>query len=217
MKKLLIILMFFCSTNGFAQDIIVKKDGSTIAAKVLEITQNEIKYKKFNNQNGPIYNILKTEVFSINYSNGSKDVFNSTNSSEVNRSINYTRNTNNQINKGLQIQKDQLLVSADNWEKAGVFLGTLIGVGGGLSSLLFLDGTASYIVAGSCLGAGALTAMICGGIANNKRDEANVISSIPIIKQDLNFGNYHISACVNCINDKQIKRNIIGLGFEVKF
>lgn len=58
-----------------AQDVIVKKDGSTIIAKVSEVNQGDIKYKKFSNQSGPTYTINKAEVLAINYENGEKDSF----------------------------------------------------------------------------------------------------------------------------------------------
>lgn len=38
-----------------AQDVIVKRDGSTIISKVLEVNTGDIKYKKFSNQGGPTY------------------------------------------------------------------------------------------------------------------------------------------------------------------
>ena len=53
-----------------AQDIIVKKDGSTIVSKVLEVNTDNIKYKKFSNQNGPTYTINLTDVMAVNYENG---------------------------------------------------------------------------------------------------------------------------------------------------
>ena len=53
--------------SSSAQDVIVKKDGSTILSKVLEVNPADIKYKKFNNPNGPIYTIDKSEIMSINY------------------------------------------------------------------------------------------------------------------------------------------------------
>ena len=56
-------------------DIITLKDGSDIQAKVTEIGENEIKYKKFENQSGPAYTMKKVEIFMIRYANGSKDVF----------------------------------------------------------------------------------------------------------------------------------------------
>ena len=60
-----------------AQDVIVKRDGSTILSKVLEVNTADIKYKKFSNQNGPTYTINISDVMVINYENGEKDTFNS--------------------------------------------------------------------------------------------------------------------------------------------
>lgn len=56
---------------AMAQDIIVKKDGSTIISKVLEISDTQIKYKTHDNLNGPTYTISSSEVLRINYPNGS--------------------------------------------------------------------------------------------------------------------------------------------------
>lgn len=74
MKKIFVLLSFV-SLNVSAQDVIVKKDGSTILSKVLEVNQNDIKYKKYSNQNGPTYTIGKSDIISINYENGDKDMF----------------------------------------------------------------------------------------------------------------------------------------------
>ncbi len=46
-------------------------------SKVLEVQTDIIKYKKWSNQSGPTYSIKITDIFSINYKNGEKDVFNS--------------------------------------------------------------------------------------------------------------------------------------------
>ena len=75
MKQLLVMFMLLCSTAIFAQDVIVKKDGSTILAKVLEVNTDNIRYKKHSNLNGPTYTIGKSEIMSINYENGEKEVF----------------------------------------------------------------------------------------------------------------------------------------------
>ena len=81
MKKCVIMLMLLMASVGArAQDIIVKKDGSTITSKVLKITANEIEYKKFTNQDGPTYTVEKSEVLSINYENGERDTFSQTTS-----------------------------------------------------------------------------------------------------------------------------------------
>lgn len=69
--------LFLLSMVGMAtaQDVIVKTDNSTILSKVLEITNTEIKYKKWSNQDGPTYSIDRSEVTSINYQNGEVETF----------------------------------------------------------------------------------------------------------------------------------------------
>lgn len=71
LRKISVTLFLFCLVGlATAQDVIVMKDQSTVMTKVLEITSTEIKYKKWNNQDGPTYSILRSEVASINYENG---------------------------------------------------------------------------------------------------------------------------------------------------
>ena len=51
--------MLFAGRYALAQDVIVKQDGGTILSKVLEIGTQEIAYKKWNSQDGPVYKIAK--------------------------------------------------------------------------------------------------------------------------------------------------------------
>ena len=83
MRKFVALLSLFVSFSVFAQDVIVKKDGSTIISKVYEVGRNEVKYKKYSNLNGPIYSIAKKEVMAINYENGDKDDFDKTRNKDV--------------------------------------------------------------------------------------------------------------------------------------
>ena len=57
--------MLFAGRYALAQDVIVKQDGGTILSKVLEIGTQEIAYKKWNSQDGPVYKIAKDQVLSI--------------------------------------------------------------------------------------------------------------------------------------------------------
>lgn len=85
MKQVLFIAIL-CLISSFihAQDIITMKDGSEIKAKVVEMGVNEIKYKKFENLDGPIYVLTKSDVFMIKYENGQKEVIQvETNKTEV--------------------------------------------------------------------------------------------------------------------------------------
>ena len=75
MKKLL-LLVFVCSTFILnAQDKILQNNGEEISAKVIEITPDMVKYKKFTNQDGPVYSIYKKDVQSIRFEDGSTETF----------------------------------------------------------------------------------------------------------------------------------------------
>jgi len=75
--RLLISLALFLvvSYKSYGQDVIVKKSGEEINAKVEQINDSDIKYHKADNQTGPLYTILKSDIFMIRYANGTKDVF----------------------------------------------------------------------------------------------------------------------------------------------
>jgi len=64
--------------STFAQDVITLKSGEEIQALVQEIGDIDVKYKKFDNRNGPTYSLKKSDIFMIRYANGSKDVFTET-------------------------------------------------------------------------------------------------------------------------------------------
>ena len=69
-------MFLLSSVVCMAQDVITKKDGTDISAKVLEISDSAIKYKKFDNQEGPTYVISTSDILLIRYENGEKDIFN---------------------------------------------------------------------------------------------------------------------------------------------
>lgn len=77
MKKFrLILFLTVCLFPVFAytQDIITLRNGDEIQAKVTEVMQDEIKYKRFDNLEGPVYSMNKSEIFSIKYESGHKEV-----------------------------------------------------------------------------------------------------------------------------------------------
>lgn len=68
-------LLMFMVVNLNAQDIITKQNGDDIKAKVLEISDTEILYKKYDLLDGPTYTEKKSEILIIRYENGMKDIF----------------------------------------------------------------------------------------------------------------------------------------------
>ncbi|MCU0341401.1 MAG: hypothetical protein MUE30_16100, partial [Spirosomaceae bacterium] len=63
------------NTNGQNKDIIVKLDKSQIEAKVVEISETTIKYRKYQNLEGPIYSINVSDVSHIVFTNGSTEYY----------------------------------------------------------------------------------------------------------------------------------------------
>jgi hypothetical protein len=74
-------------------DIITLKNGDEILAKVIEINTTEIKYKRCDNLEGPLNVIRKSEVFSIKYSNGTKEIIKNVESGYNNNLENRVRPT----------------------------------------------------------------------------------------------------------------------------
>lgn len=73
LKTILIVLFITISFKSFSQDIIIKNDKTELKVKVLELTDDVIKYRKFEMLDGPIYSIKKPDVFMIIYKNGTKE------------------------------------------------------------------------------------------------------------------------------------------------
>jgi hypothetical protein len=73
MRKLLLTLLActFCLISQ-AQDILIKRNGDELEVKVLEINLDEIRYKRFDNLEGPVISVAKSDVFMIKYENGTK-------------------------------------------------------------------------------------------------------------------------------------------------
>ena len=108
MKEIkLLILTAICMTSSdtFAQDLIVKKDGSVIQAKVTKVGTSEVEYKKWSNQDGPQYSIEIAAILAINYKNGDKETFDNVSASRNNQAA--KTQTEGQQNV-IQIQTEDL-------------------------------------------------------------------------------------------------------------
>ncbi|MCB9204054.1 MAG: hypothetical protein H6603_03655 [Flavobacteriales bacterium] len=77
---LLTLSLCLASILSFSQDMIIMRNADEVEAKVLEINDNEVKYKKYSNPDGPTYTVDRDFIFMIKYANGEKEVFNTDNS-----------------------------------------------------------------------------------------------------------------------------------------
>jgi len=93
MKNILLFILFVCSSNIIqAQDTLSMRSGENILVKVIEVSNvrlkqkntfkgyievgtAEVKYKKLDNLNGPVFSMLKSDLLMIKYQNGTSDDF----------------------------------------------------------------------------------------------------------------------------------------------
>jgi hypothetical protein len=139
MKKLLLLLKLSTITGiTFAQDNIVLNNGDEINAKIYEIGSTEIKYKKFNNQDGPIYYKSKDEILYIKYANGEKEMFGKNEESNTN---------SNTVDKKVLISGRSIFNYTNTFEDDLVSTSNLeltASVGGFLTRNFVLGGSLSY-------------------------------------------------------------------------
>lgn len=76
MKFLLRFLFLFCCfTTLNAQDTLIKKTGDTLLIRLTEIGIDELRYKRFDYQEGPVFVISKAEVRLVIFQNGARESF----------------------------------------------------------------------------------------------------------------------------------------------
>ena len=74
MKNLLLFILFARLSNIIkAQDTLTMRSGENLIVKVIEVGSSEVKYKKVENLNGPVFATLKSDIYLIRYENGTKD------------------------------------------------------------------------------------------------------------------------------------------------
>lgn len=77
MRKFIVSVFALLSSLCFAsaQDYINKTDGSKIKAKVEEITPEQIKYRLYDEPNGPLYVMNRSDVLLIAFESGRSELF----------------------------------------------------------------------------------------------------------------------------------------------
>lgn len=213
-----------------AQDVIVKKDGSTILSKVLEVTSSEVKYKKFSNQEGPTYTIKVSELQAINYQNGEKDSFMGTQTESVHVETVAPQTTFNQ-NPQQQYNDVQLLraYKADQndiqkykrLKNIGWISGaSMVAIGAILPFAISIEDYVHYlIVVGIPIASGGIiagTTMIL--VADHNIKKYNSLQSVSILQQEFHLGKQtNLTADVNVLNDNFTNQKTLGLGFHLNF
>lgn len=135
--KLILIAVFLITTSiAKAQDVIVKKDNSTILSKVTRISEAEIEYKKWSNLDGPTYTLNIAEIASINYQNGEIEYFSNKPESPTNNQVTTNQQSEN-INQKTDVPTNGLM------KRSGKYL-TLDGIVLSDNEVLELVGYENY-------------------------------------------------------------------------
>ncbi|MGM0582920.1 MAG: hypothetical protein ACQETL_19745 [Bacteroidota bacterium] len=77
-----LFFLILSSAQVQSQDVIYTEDQKEIEAKVNEITPELIKYKNYDQRNGPIRSIQKSKVYMIIYEDGKREIFKDSEKSE---------------------------------------------------------------------------------------------------------------------------------------
>lgn len=105
MKKVLsLVILVTCSLSLNAQDILVRRNGEVENVKVLEVSPTEVKYKKTNNEDGPIFIEKRSNLYSVKYKNGEVQVFN-----EIEEDNSFPKDSAQK-----EVKKEELSISNDN-------------------------------------------------------------------------------------------------------
>lgn len=145
MKIVSTLLFFFCFLSfSYSQDVLFFKNGDELNSKVLEISSTEVKYRKWDNVDGPIYSVNKNELFMIKYQNGVKEVFKEE-AQIVNGAPLADKNKYHELNMKLYKNKLRAGIGITAAGGAALIIGSsLLGYGEYLNS--FDDGTVPFVV-----------------------------------------------------------------------
>ena len=210
----------------YAQDVIVKKDGTTIMAKVLSVGTTTVEYKKWSNQDGPTYTIEKSELLSINYANGEKDVFEEPVKTGTPAPV-VTTPTPSYTQEDISYAVSRAVSQTAYKSTAG--RGKIIG-GSLLIALVGVPGLSVFIpllIADSPFwvsfipGFVGLTSTCIGAyLIKDGRDEkwaAMHTHQIPVLQHDFKVGDYTLTPSVDIYNNRMTKQKGIGAGLAFRF
>ena len=239
MKKVVTLLLAMVATVGaWAQDVIVKTDGSTVLCRVVEINGTDVIYLKWSDLNGPRYVMDRSMINNINYQDGRQDKFGGQTSNAYSPGNQQTGSWEYNDNALLAMDQarnfkqpeDPNLKKAKKFKKIGWIVGgalTAVGLGV-LSWGIYIgydecwnwpsDWVPQLAVGSGLILGGVTTATICLVKAKKLEQQAKAIASAPIIEHEFSFGNgKSLAAGVDVIRDNFSHRMTVGVGLRFNF
>lgn len=234
MKKIFLLMLFLCSMSVWAQDVIVKKDGSTVVCRILEVTKTEVIYKKWSDLQGSNYIVNQKDLTAIHHENGTKTTFDAAPAvpAETAPSANAQPLTDADLLKMAGVQdgtlQHEMIQKAKRLKKVGWIVGgSMFAIGGALT----IAGGADLFDsdAGFLLGCSAGPILVVGGIitttsclvrAKNLKKKASPfsVSSAPLFQQDFKLKNgTTLSPSLDILKDNTQRNTTFGVGLTYNF
>jgi hypothetical protein len=200
--------------------VIVKKDGSTIVCRVVELTATEITYKKWSDLNGSNYVMDRSLASAINYENGKKETL-----GEVQNQY-----TPGNQNDGVQQYNDRALLALDaatkvHPSKKAKRLKKTAWIGGGIAAfvgIMFIanntESNEEAMIGGIFIGAGTIWTTSFLLAANHQKKKAEMLQSSAIYQYDIKLSHgTSLSAGLDMLSDRTLGNNTLGLGLRYNF
>lgn len=237
--------MLICVASAFAKDVITKTDGTKLDAKVEEITETVIKYRKATNPTGPIYTIPIASVATILYENGDTDTFNelvSTSPLPISQSLSPsddelmriadTQTFNTQfgyvsdtellnIYKNEQypesLRKKAKTYRLVGWIGGAAIFGALVPLGIVLLSDVYVEGGITMGI--GIIGSAAWTVgfnMKANSLMKQARQMQSYSATV-IESEMMQFGNNKLTAGINVMGNQMVNSHSLGLSVGLNF
>ena len=222
-------MLFLCSMSVWAQDVIVKKDGSTVVCRVLEVTKTEVIYKKWSDLQGSNYIVNQKDLTAIHHENGTRTTFDAapTVPAETAPPANAQPMTDAELLKMAGVQADtpqyEMIRKAKRLKRAGWISGGIMLAAGALITGCFdsFDDEIYGLTVGPLLmGGGIITTTACLVRAKNLKKKASrlFVSSAPLYQQDFKLKNGTIlSPSLDILKDNTQRNTTFGVGLTYNF
>lgn len=225
MRHCLILLMLLCTISISAQDVIVKKNGSTILCRIVEVNSSEVVYKKWSNLNGANYVMERADITAINYESGKKDLLSEPGINQY---------TPGNQNTGLQQMNDNALLRMDynarnipnkvKKQKKTAWIGGGILAGAGIALICIISEdeekakTWVPVGIGSIVAGGVWTGAFLYSAKRYQKIADSMVSSSPIWQNEIKLrkGNSLIAG-IDLLKEQLHQNKTIGVALRCKF
>lgn len=229
MKKfILLCLCMLMAVASYAQDVISFTSGESVKAKVEEITETQVKYRLFDNLEGPLYTKSLNDIFSITYSNGKFETYQTLKSLVVNEGPTY------KVDDCLvtKSEYESKLRRLNVWSKICKIYGwTMIGC----SAVFFISSaseedsddwfddlyTIDYTLLGTVAAVEGCASLVVGYSLQAKRKrllkQNDLVHTMPVIQKEFKVCNCTLAPSVNLMSYSNNPIEGIGAGLNITF